>query len=98
MLFPSQRKLRQRVVSEYKDDVKNVVKFLQNYAENNALVLPEGAAGHHDCSLQLLSSWETKKVTHVRTIGSQLDIIHSCEFGKLLCHLLSHNSQGLICV
>ena len=52
------------------DDVKNVVKFLQNYAENNALVLPEGAAGHHDCSLQLLPSWETKKVTHVMYVAS----------------------------
>ena len=45
-------------------DVKRVVTFIQNYAENNALILPGRVAGHRNSSLQLLPSWETKKQIH----------------------------------
>ena len=43
------------------DDVCHAVKFSQNYAENNALVLPGRVASHHDSTLQLLPRWKTKK-------------------------------------
>ena len=45
-------------------DIKYVITFLQNYAENNAVILPGRVASHRISSLQLVPSWETKKRIH----------------------------------
>ena len=46
------------------EDVQHVVDFLNNYAENNALILPGRVASFRDQSLKLLPSWETKTAMH----------------------------------
>ena len=56
------------------DDVCHAVKFLQNYAENNAVVLPGRVASHHDSTLQLLPRWKTKKRIHDLYTSSCTDI------------------------
>lgn len=43
-------------------EVKNVVKFLENYAEAHAILLPGRIPGYKRTDLQLLPSSTTKKV------------------------------------
>ena len=44
-------------------DTRNVVRFLQNYAENHAILLPGRIPGYKRDDLQLLPSSTTKKVS-----------------------------------
>jgi len=46
------------------EDVQRVADFLNNYAENNALILPGRVPSFRDQSLKLLPSWETKTAMH----------------------------------
>ena len=54
------------------EDVGNVVTFLRNYAENNAVVLPSKTKGVRagDPRTMLLPSWETKKQIHEKCVAA----------------------------
>lgn len=45
-------------------DLKNIVKFLNSYAESNAILLPGRIPGYKRTDLQLLPSNTTKKVEY----------------------------------
>ena len=46
------------------DDVKRIVKFLTNYADTNALVLPGRVSGFKRTDIRLLPSSHTKTVVY----------------------------------
>lgn len=66
------------------DDVKRVVTFLQNYAENNALILPGRMSSCRDSSLKLLPSWETKSHLYALYTKSCLPDIKGVSFSSFV--------------
>ena len=57
------------------DEVKNLVTFLNNYAEKNAILLPGRIPGYKRDTLQLLPSSTTKKVC---TVHIPHPVSHAC--------------------
>ena len=58
---------KRRLAVEYclvLDDVKRIVKFLTNYADTNALVLPGRVPGFKRTDIKLLPSSHTKTVVY----------------------------------
>ena len=74
-------------------DTRNVVRFLQNYAENHAILLPGRIPGYKRDDLQLLPSSTTKKVSIINCRllecylpSSKIEILNSKP--QLTSHLL----------
>ena len=69
------------------DEVKNLVTFLSNYAEKNAILLPGRIPGYKRDDLQVLPSSTTKKVNRFKHSKTRLYI-----------HTVAHTLQSSVSV
>ena len=80
------------------DEVKNLVTFLGNFAEKNAILLPGRIPGYKHDDLQLLPSNTTKKVpnhyTHREGEGEQRDACMTLctKYEVIKCTLSMHTN------
>ena len=78
------------------EDAKNVVSFLNNYAENNAMILPGRVAGNNQSDfarLKLLPSSESKRGLHrkyVESCGEQFKPVSETTFKKIWKQTMSN--------